>query len=231
MMSDKWIKYLIEDRKLNEETMERFQLGYCNDNLECDLRFGFPSEAVSYVPNKMKDSILIPLYNIHGVIVAIQCRSFQSSKYNATSYVKGEILYGLSLVWQDILEKGSVFLVEGVFDVMSLWKRGIRNVVSPLGTSLSDNQTALLMRFTNRVIIAFDSDEAGNKGTRRVIDKLSEQHVLHNTITFPAGFDPDEFICTAGPTPFIEEMKQEEPILDTLKRRLEWDKQKQETLI
>jgi DNA primase len=115
-------------------------------------------------------------------------------------YKKSKHLYGFHLAKKSIRETKYAVLVEGYFDVVSLYQYGIKNVVASLGTALTENQIYLLKRFSEKVYIFYDSDKAGIDATLRGIEKMFEQNmnpgiiVLDNT----DAKDPDDFIKQHG---------------------------------
>ncbi len=99
----------------------------------------------------------------------------QQPKYLNTSenevFSKGKLLYGIHQAKTAIKEKQFVSLVEGYFDVIKLHINGIENVVAPMGTSLTNEHLRFLRRFTERILLVFDSDEAGLNATLRNLEK------------------------------------------------------------
>lgn len=109
-------------------------------------------------------------------------------------YIKGNVLYGLDVTYKAIRKAGEAIIVEGEFDLLSSFQSGVTNVVAIKGTALTANQASLLKRFTETIILALDSDIAGDAAVRRGIE-IAENAGFHIKVTpIPQGKDPDECI-------------------------------------
>ena len=108
-------------------------------------------------------------------------------------YYKSKVLYGLFHAKQEIAKQDNCFLVEGYTDVMRMYERGIRNVVSSSGTALSSDQIRLINRLTNNITVVFDGDSAGINAAFRGIDIILEQGMNVKICNLPEGEDPDSF--------------------------------------
>jgi DNA primase len=113
-------------------------------------------------------------------------------------FSKGRLLYGLNYARNNIRRENKAVLVEGYFDVVRLVEFGIENVVAPLGTALTDEQVALLGRYTRNVVLLYDSDAAGLKATFRAGDALLAQGFSVQVASLPTGEDPDSFALRRG---------------------------------
>lgn len=122
---------------------------------------------------------------------------------NTEAYIKSENLIGLDTSKYSICEKGYVIIVEGFFDVISSYSVGIRNIVAAGGTHLSEFHVRLLKKYTNKVKLCFDQDEAGKKATKNAKKILNEYGVEVEEITFEGANDVDELINKA-PHKWIE---------------------------
>ena len=109
-------------------------------------------------------------------------------------YSKGQTLYGLNAAKGFIREKGSVLIVEGYMDLLSLCQAGFRNVVASLGTALTSAQLSLLGRYTREALLVFDADESGQKATQRSLDLFLQEGISARVGSLPTGFDPDSYI-------------------------------------
>jgi len=114
------------------------------------------------------------------------------------------ILYQAS---QKIREKNSVIIVEGYFDLLRLADNGIENVVASSGTAITENQGRLIKRYTNNVIIAYDSDDAGIKAALRNSQILEAIDLNVSLISIPSPHDPDSFILSEGTEEFFRLIK------------------------
>ncbi|HEX4517366.1 MAG TPA: DNA primase, partial [Polyangiaceae bacterium] len=106
-------------------------------------------------------------------------------------YTKGNLLFGLFQARHAIRQDDAAILVEGNFDVVSLHARGLQNVVAPLGTAFTDEQAKLLRRYSSRVVLCFDGDNAGRKATRAAKEPCRDAGVSARVATMPSGQDPD----------------------------------------
>ena len=163
--------------------------------------------------DRFRHRIMFPIEGLTGRVVAFGGRILGSggaarrsgkdpAKYVNTSetpiYHKGDVLYGMSWAKHAIRKEGSALVVEGYMDTVSLAAAGFENVVAPLGTSFTDAQGALLVRYTKRVLLLFDSDEAGLKATFRGGDVLLAHGLQPAVVTLPQGEDPDTLVRKEG---------------------------------
>jgi DNA primase len=114
-------------------------------------------------------------------------------------YRKRETVFGLYQARQAVRAKDECVLVEGNFDVVSLHARGIRHVVAPLGTAFTQEQARQIRRFTQRITLLFDGDEAGRRAVRSAKPVCAEVGLAARVAVLPGGADPDSFIREAGP--------------------------------
>jgi DNA primase len=117
-------------------------------------------------------------------------------------YDKSKILYGLYFAKNIIKQKDSVYLVEGYTDVISMHQAGVENVVASSGTSLTENQTKLIKRFTDNVTVLYDGDAAGIKAALRGLDMAVEEGLNVQLVLLPDGQDPDSYVQETGADEF-----------------------------
>jgi len=170
----------LKERGLKKETIKEFGLGYCNRGL-------------------LKGRIAIPIHNKEGELVAYAGRypgdpPEEESKYKfPLNFKKNHVIFNLNRVKDNDKEK-ELILVEGFFDLFNLWQNGFRNTVTLMGTSLSKEQEELILRYLGkdgRITLIFDSDEAGRKSVKEVIEKLIEK-VYIKVIRLKEGIDLDK---------------------------------------
>lgn len=113
-------------------------------------------------------------------------------------YHKSDSLLGVSIARPAIREKDEVVLVEGNFDLLRLHQEGIRNVVAPLGTALTEGQIRSLARWTQNFVLIFDGDEAGQKAADRALLLFLPLGIHPRTVLLPLGEDPDSFVKKEG---------------------------------
>lgn len=222
-------KYL-DNRKLKEETIKTFSIGFApnkwdglintanfktvkNDFYE-ELGLIQKKDGSNRYFDRFRNRLMFPFINISGQIVGFGGRRLNESdqpKYlnspESRVYKKGELLYGLHQAINSIREKKSVILVEGYFDLLRLVDHGIRNVVASSGTAVSESQGRLIKRYTDSVIIAYDSDDAGIQAALRNSIILESLDLNVMMIIIPKPDDPDSFILEKGYKPFIELLK------------------------
>lgn len=177
-------KYL-KNRCQDEKLWEIFSLGFCSDadNTLFDklVKHGFSLEAInaSGVFNKrkspmLKDRIVFPIFDSTNHCIGFGGRSMNPNdpaKYinspETVLFKKRKTLYNANLAFK---ERATVIVTEGYFDVISMYGRGVKSVVAPLGTAISEDQLKMCLRYCDEPIIAFDGDQAGKRAAQRLID-------------------------------------------------------------
>jgi DNA primase catalytic core len=181
-----------------EERLMEYKLVYrWNTDIAQGL-FSFPKFFFEHHP------LIIPYRDTYGNVVAMVGRSLLSDddrkgqgipKYKNTTFKKSKHLFGLYEAKHPIMECNFVYVVEGQFDVIKAFERGIKNIVAVGSSSLSAYQLSLLCRYTNNIVLLLDNDEAGRSGSSRALDRFSKYtNVVDRTL--PQGYkDIDEFLC------------------------------------
>ncbi len=161
------------------------------------------------------DRLIFPIFNLSGRVIAFGGRSiddYMQPKYlnspETPIFKKGEVLYGLYQAKESMRSKTKAILVEGYFDLLSLYQNGLINVCAPLGTSLTEKQAILISRFAKRVNILFDGDLSGIKAALRAIGFLINAQAEVYISTLPLDTDPDKYVNQYG----IDELNK---IIDT----------------
>lgn len=154
-------------------------------------------------------NLILPYRDVYGNIVALVGRSLLDedersqlgvAKYKNTAFKKSRHLFGLFEAKQEIIKKNYVYIVEGQFDAISCHSYGLSNVVALGSSNFSDEQVALLLRYTNNFRLLLDNDEAGETGRKRAIEKYSKYLNITNYYV-PTGFkDVDDFINETSQT-------------------------------
>lgn len=152
-----------------------------------------------------RDRLIFPIFNLSGRIIGFGGRGIDDNiqpKYlnspETPIFKKGEGLYGLYQSKEGIRSKGEVILVEGYFDLLSVYQQGLENMCAPLGTSLTENQAMLLSRFARKAIILFDGDLSGIKAALRAVGLLINAQVDVFVARLPENTDPDNFVNAHG---------------------------------
>jgi len=145
---------------------------------------------------------MFPIIDLRGNVIAFGGRVLDDSKpkyLNSSDtlvFKKSRNLFSLNFAKNEI--KGRVILAEGYMDVISIYAAGIKNVVATLGTALTEEQSRLMAKYANQVVIAYDSDEAGQKATHRAINLLSDVGISTRVLKMDGAKDPDEYIKKFG---------------------------------
>jgi DNA primase len=119
-------------------------------------------------------------------------------------YRKSTILYGFDAAREAIRKSETVVLVEGYTDCIMAHQHGVKNIVAPCGTALTDMHVAQLRRFARRVVLVFDGDKAGQDASERVLVKLLSHEIDLRLLTLPGGADPADFLREHGGEAFQE---------------------------
>lgn len=204
------------ERGLTDETIKTFELGYSPNNatyLAEAVRESGQSlstfEAVGLVMmskrgdyiDRYRDRVIYPIHTISGNVVGfggrILVKKENVGKYinspASSLYDKSRELYGMYFAKREISKADKCLVLEGYMDVLSMYQRGIHNVVASSGTALTHEQVQLIKRYTNNVTYIFDSDAAGVKAALRGLDIGLEKGMNVRTVLLPEGEDPDSY--------------------------------------
>ncbi len=204
-----------EARGFREDTLKKFQLGYCPDgwdkmsqaaisaghSLTYLLKTGLTREKDGSPYDFFRGRVMFPIHNVSGKVIAFGGRTLKAEKdiakyFNSPEsdlYHKSNTLYGLHLAKNAMVKEDNCFLVEGYTDVIALHQAGVENVVASSGTSLTEGQIRLIRRFTQNITILYDGDKAGIKASFRGIDMILKEGMNVRVSSFPDGDDPDSY--------------------------------------
>ncbi|HEV7387080.1 MAG TPA: DNA primase [Gemmatimonadaceae bacterium] len=132
----------------------------------------------------------------------------------SAAFSKGKTLYGLNWAKNDIRREDHVLVVEGYFDVVRLMTAGVTTVVAPMGTALTEWQSAALRKLTKNVFLLYDSDRPGLQATFRSGDELLRQGAAVRVVTLPEGEDPDTFVKKNGATALTARLRDAIDVFD-----------------
>ena len=212
----KALSYL-RGRGITDKTIRHFGLGFAPpgwDNARNFLRQeGFTYEEMlaaavvvrgrnDSVYDQFRDRVIFPIIDIRGNVIAFGARTMEGSgpKYlnssDTIAYKKSRNLFALNFAKSS--KQDCLILAEGYMDVIALHQAGFDNAVATLGTALTPEQTRLISQYTNSVVIAYDSDGAGQAATKRAINMFSDVGVHVKVLTIRDAKDPDEFIKKFG---------------------------------
>ncbi len=218
-------KSYLEKRDITQKTIDLFRLGYAPQSgfLEIAGKSGFKPELVvkaglavekeGRAVDKFRDRLMIPICSLSGMVVGFGGRDLSGNspaKYmnspETPIYNKSEILFGLNNSRKAIPKENSVILVEGYFDVISMFQSGVENVVAISGIALSEIQAKLLARYTKAAYVSLDGDAAGQAATERCIEVLLTQSFSVNIVDLMREngekIDPDLLVRQGGAEAF-----------------------------
>lgn len=153
-----------------------------------------------------RNRLMFPVIDVRGSVIGFSGRILDDGepKYlnspDTLVYSKAHSLFALNLAKKS--KSGYIILAEGNIDVVSLHQAGFDSAVASLGTSLTPDQARLLARYTNQIVIAYDSDAAGQKAAQRAIGILQPLDIKVKVLRIPGAKDPDELIRSQGPDAF-----------------------------
>ncbi len=241
----------LSERGIALESIERFNIGYSANSWDKAGEYlgkrGISKEILAEAGiiiqkgkgegyyDRFRGRVMLPIYDRYKMLVGFGGRVLDGTtpKYlnspETPLFSKRQLLYGLDLAENYIRESGYAIIVEGYMDVIVAHQAGIQNVVGTLGTALTGDHLRGLSRFTNEVILTFDSDAAGINAARRSVELFLNSEVNAKVLLLPAGEDPDSYIRKAGKTPFLELLKNAKGIIEfEIERIIEnWSKRDQ----
>ncbi len=172
------------------------------DLIEANLIRKSAKNDKDFFYDNFKNRIMIPIIDLRGNIIAFGGRVLDDSKpkYINTSdtlvYKKSQGVFALNFAKNG--NSGKLILAEGYMDVIALHQAGFTNAVACLGTAFTREQAQLISRYATEVVLAYDSDEAGQEATKKAITVLSQTGVKIHVLTLAGGKDPDEIIKKHG---------------------------------
>ena len=192
---------------------EMLDAGVCQKNSQGNL---FDAEA---------NRLIVPIINQMGKVIAFGGRVLKKSNDNIGKYKntqdtiifsKKKTLFAINNLKKLKTESDieSVIMVEGYMDAISLYQAGFKNVVASMGTSLTLEQAKLLKRYTNKVIVSFDGDSAGQKATVRSLNIFQDEGFDIRVLNLPNGKDPDDVIREKGQDYYQKLIDEAEPLID-----------------
>ncbi|WP_353684810.1 DNA primase [Thermodesulfovibrio sp. 3907-1M] len=227
LKSSEKAKLYLKSRGINEETVKIFKIGYAPQERNSLCNFlkekGFDENLINssgLVNNSydfFRNRIVIPIHDLTGKVIGFGGRLIDSEtelpKYinspDTPIFKKGENLFGFWHAKQYIREKGYVMVVEGYMDVILCHQHGFKNAVAPLGTALTQEQLEKtkrilnnLKKFTNRILLIFDGDEAGVVAAQRSLLTLFNGGFIVKIVLLPEKEDPASFLQKYGEKAF-----------------------------
>lgn len=182
------LNYLINERHLDIQTINDFNVGYFSDAID----------------HQLTGRVIYPLYNVYNDLIAISTRKLNVEKSKSfwhEDFEKKLNLFGINLAYSNIVKSGYAIIVEGELDVMFMHKSGFKETVGIMGTSLSLSQISILARFCDVIFILFDGDSSGKKALKN-ISQIYYKYLFGKIHLIPCfledGMDPDDYILKYG---------------------------------
>ncbi len=214
-----------KNRKLSDETLKSFGLGYANktsndlylylkskgyhDDILKESGLITPDERGTY--DKFWNRVMFPILDVNHRVIGFGGRVMGEGnpKYlnspETKIFDKSRNLYGLN--YARTSRENTLIICEGYMDVIALHQAGFKNAVAALGTAFTSQHASLLKRYTDKVILSFDNDMAGIKATLRAIPLLKEAGISARVLKMEPYKDPDEFIEHLGTEVFKDRIE------------------------
>lgn len=218
----------LASRGFTQETIDRFRIGYAPQEWEFLVRRSrgkFPPAALLAARlilerqgspgyfDFFRDRVMFPIHDAAGKCVAFGGRVIpgreqpNSGKYMNSSdspvFSKNRLVYGLDVARPAIVAAGTAIVTEGYTDCILAHQHGVTNVVGTLGTALTENHVTVLKRYTQKVVLVYDGDDAGRRAAERSLPKFLSQDIDLRILTLPAPLDPADFLTEHGGEAFV----------------------------
>ena len=241
----------LRDRQLTDDTIRHFGLGFANktsDDLYRYLRAkGYDDKILKETGlvtieergahDKFWNRVMFPIMDVNNRVIGFGGRVMGAGepKYlnspETKLFDKSRNLYGLN--YARLSRENYILICEGYMDVIAMHQAGFTNAVASLGTAFTTQHAALLKRYTDKVVLTYDSDGAGTKAALRAIPILRDVGMSIRVLNMQPHKDPDEFIKNMGAEAFRERIEQARNSflfeIDVLKRNYEMDDPEQKT--
>jgi len=157
--------------------------------------------------DRFRKRVMFPISNESGRVIAFTARTLETGDKSGAKYInspetplysKGLVLFNLDKARTSIRQHEFALLVEGQMDCISVYLRGIQNVIATSGTAFTEQQVAILKRHTSQVVVNFDPDAAGSNASEKSISLLTEEGFNIKIVTLDGGLDPDRYIRERG---------------------------------
>lgn len=219
--SEAALAYFRDKRGLSVATVNHFGLGFAPDSFDSLLKhmlsLGYTHEELlkgffigktdsGRYYDAFRNRVMFPIIDVAGNVIAFGGRVMDDSKpkyrntMDTVAFKKSRNLFALNFARHSSQE--SLILCEGYMDVIALHASGFTNAVATLGTAITPEQARLMSRYTKKVLISYDADEAGQKAAQKAIKLLGEVGLDVGVIKLPGAKDPDEFIKRYGKAKF-----------------------------
>lgn len=227
------------NRGINAEIVKRFGLGYALNSPNSLMNYLIGKKYSldllekaglvikrddSNYHDRFRNRVMFPVLDVRSRIIGFGGRVLDNSKPKYLNspetpvFNKGNNLYGLNIAAKSNIDR-KIIIVEGYMDVIALHQYGIENAVASLGTALTREQAKLIKRYSERVIISYDADTAGQAATLRGLDILAQAGLEVGILKIPKGKDPDEFVRSDGRDAFLQCAENAMPLTEYVIRR------------
>ncbi len=234
----------LQERGVSEEAVKLFRLGYSPESWDDTINWAkskkfeladvelaglaVRKEGSDHFYGRFRDRLMFPICDDQGRVIGFSGRVLPGSddprKYvnspETPLFVKSRVMFGLDKSKRAILDKQFAIVCEGQLDLISCYMAGVQNIVAPQGTAFTNEHARIIKRYSNEVVLCFDSDEAGQKAAVRVLDDLLGSGLAIRVATIPAPHDPDSFIKNFGADAFHELLGKAEGFFDYYLNRL-----------
>jgi len=158
----------LKKRGITVPTAKFWELGFSPRNFIPEIY----KNDTNFMYKKMNGRVTIPVYDSNGVLIGISGRSVYDDikpKYMHYVFPTRSTLFGLWQNQKDVIRENAIVFAEGQFDIITAWQNGLRIAVCTFGAHCSETQFAIASRYTNRINILYDKDEAGELGTQKAL--------------------------------------------------------------
>lgn len=229
------IRAYLNKRGIKDEVIDRFLIGYApggntllnymRDNgstLEILEKVSLVTSSGGRYRDLFQGRIIFPIYDIRSRVIGFGARIYREAKgipkyINSLEngiYSKRDHLFGFNFSKEEVIKRNSVIVTEGYLDMIMPFVNGIGNIVASLGTALTYEQIKLIKRYALGVVLAYDSDKAGQMATLRSLDLLLESGLKVEVMSLPEGYDPDSMIRQKGRENFEKLLSERQDFFD-----------------
>ncbi len=213
-------KEYLTKRNLNDEIIEKFQIGFAPEGdvlKKAFIQMGFSQVDMvrsgliiegnqQHLYDRFKNRVIFPLTNKDGQVIGFSGRVFQKNSEEAKYinspesdiFIKGETLYHYFEAKSEIRKQGFAYLLEGFMDVIAMYKANINNTLALMGTALTKEHLIMLKKITSVVYVCLDGDHAGQQATLKNATILDQAGFQVRIIKMKEGLDPDEVLEQFG---------------------------------
>jgi len=232
----------LESRGIDRDVAAEFEVGYAPGSPDFLLKRLVKSLSAELlveaglaikdqegnVRDRFRRRITFPVHDLSGKAVGIGARILLGGREDGPKYLnspetpvyrKGEVLYNLQRAKASATKLGELFLVEGYTDVIAMVRAGVTNTVATCGTALGEGHFRLASRFAQRMVLAFDSDDAGARAAERAFEFVERFPVQPVVLILPEGLDPADFVDTRGGDALRELAATAVPLVEYMVRR------------